>query len=303
MQKQEGLAVIHLKPHPIAWIMLAVTALAAMLPLSGCRLDAATADGSLTATVSDPRSLLVTHANGSVEIVKDPSATTMRVSATIRCVGESKEAAEARVKAAKLVADRGADGRVRVQVVFPDRGPSAVRMQIGWVGSDDSASLEIRAAQLDGIEVTTSNGSIVSGAFAGPAKLRTSNGSIQIDGHAGSVDLDTSNGSITAMRVGTPLTADTSNGRIEISLADGAAGDVKLDTSNGRVELALPAAWQGTVHAETSNGSIETNVAAGTSTKVKHGDGDATVTIGDGTKAKATIDTSNARVNIRAAGN
>ena len=303
MQKQEGLAVIHLKPHPIAWIMLAVAALAAMLPLSGCRLDAASADGSLTATVSDPKSLLVTHANGSVEIVKDPSATTMRVSATIRCVGESKEAAEARVKATRLVADRGADGRVRVQVVFPDRGPSAVRMQIGWAGSDDSASLEIRAAQLDGIEVSTSNGSIVSGAFTGAAKLRTSNGSIQVDGHAGSVDMDTSNGSITAMRVGTPLTADTSNGRIEISLADGAAGDVKLDTSNGRVELALPAAWQGTVHAETSNGAIETNVAAGTSTKVKHGDGDATVTIGDGTKAKATIDTSNARVNIRAAGN
>ena len=287
--------------HITSFSLVAAAVLAISL-LFGCRLDAATADGALTATAADAKSLLVNNSNGGVEIVKDPSATTMQLSAKIRCVAESKEAAQARVKATKLVTERDADGRVRVQVIFPPRPPDAVRVQVGWTGSQDSASLVIRAAQLDGIEVATSNGSIASGAFAGAAKLRTSNGSIQIDGHAGSVDLGTSNGSITAVLVGTPVVAETSNGRIEVSLADGATGDVKLDTSNGRVELALPAAWQGTVHAETSNGVIETNVAAGTSTKVKHGDGDATVTIGDGTKAKATIDTSNGRVNIRAAG-
>jgi DUF4097 and DUF4098 domain-containing protein YvlB len=286
----------------IASLMVLMGALLAASALSACRINAATADGALTATAADAKSLLVSNSNGGVEIVKDPSATTMQVSAKIRCVAESREAAETRVKATKLVAERDADGRVRVQVIFPPRPPEVVRVQVGWTGSQDSASLVIRAAQLDGIEVSTSNGSIVSGAFAGAAKLHTSNGSIQIDGHAGSVDLGTSNGSITAERVGTPVEADTSNGRIEVSLADGATGDVKLDTSNGRVELALPAVWQGTVHAETSNGSIETNVTAGTSTKMKHGDGEATIHIGDGTRAKATIDTSNGRVNIRAAG-
>ena len=277
-----------------------IPALAVMLALQSCRIDAASADGALSATVADAKSLLVTNANGGVEIVKDPAATTMQVSAKVLCVAESKEAAEARVKATKLVADRGADGRVRVQVVFPDRGPSAVRMQVGWAGSDDSASLVVRAAALDGIEVGTSNGSITSGAFTGTAKLHTSNGSIQVDGHSGRLDLATSNGSITAIGAGTPLVANTSNGRVDISLAAAATGDVKIDTSNGRVELQLPATWQGTVHADTSNGWIETSVPSGA--KVVRKEGEATITIGDGTKAKATIDTSNGRVNIRAAG-
>jgi DUF4097 and DUF4098 domain-containing protein YvlB len=283
--------------------VLACAGMAAMALLVGCRIDAATAEGTLTATAAEAKSLLVTNANGSVEIVKDPSATTMQVAAAIRCVAESKEAAEARVKATKLVADRGADGRVHVKVVFPRRAPDVVHVRVGWVGSQDSVSLQIRAAQLDGIEVSTSNGSIVSGAFVGAAKLRTSNGSIQVDGHAGSVDMDTSNGSITAMRVGTPVVADTSNGRIEVSLAEAATGDVNLDTSNGRVELALPAAWQGTVHAETSNAAVETNMTSGTLAKVKSDDGEATITIGDGTRAKATIKTSNGRIGIRAPGN
>ena len=285
--------------HRFARTAMFMPALAVMLSLQACRVDAASADGALSATVADAKSLLVTNANGGVEIVKDPAATTMQVSAKVLCVAESKEAAEARVKATKLVADRGADGRVRVQVVFPDRGPSAVRMQVGWAGSDDSASLVVRAAALDGIEVGTSNGSITSGAFTGAAKLHTSNGSIQVDGHSGPLDLGASNGSITAVGAGTPLVANTSNGRVDISLAAAATGDVKIETSNGRVELQLPATWQGTVHADTSNGSIETSVPSGA--KVVQKQGDATITIGDGTKAKATIDTSNGRVTIRAA--
>ncbi|MFM7806407.1 MAG: DUF4097 family beta strand repeat-containing protein, partial [Planctomycetota bacterium] len=195
--------------------------------------------------------------------------------------------------------ERGSGGRVSLTVAFPSRPPDVMRVQVGGSGwSSEGSNVVIRAASLDGIEVKTGNGSITSGAFTGLAKFTTSNGSIQVDGHAGSVDLRTSNGSITALNVGTPLVADTSNGRVEVSLAPNATGDVKIDTSNGRVELQLPTAWQGTVRADTSNGSIETNAPSAT---VVRKDGEATMTIGDGTKAKATIDTSNGRVTIRAA--
>ena len=273
-----------------------VAALVASFSLVACRLNAASAEGSLSATASDAKSLIVKNENGSVEIVKDPAAATMQVSAKVRCVAASKEAAEARLKDTKLVAERDSSGRVRVQVVFPSRVPDAVNVTVGWNASSDAANLVIRAANLDGIEVETSNGSITCGAFAGLAKLGSSNGSIRIDGHTGPVHLDTSNGAIEATGVGTPVIAETSNGRIEVSLSDSATGDVKIDTSNGRAELRLSKAWQGTVRAETSNGSIE--ALAPTATVINERD-EATVTFGDGTKAKATIDTSNGRVTIR----
>jgi DUF4097 and DUF4098 domain-containing protein YvlB len=263
------------------WIVsLGTTLLAgvACLSLAACRLNAASVEGSLSATASDAKSLIVKNENGSVEIVKDPAAATMQVSAKVRCVAASKESAEARLKDTTLVAERDSSGRVRVQVVFPSRVPDVVNVTVGWNASSDAASLVIRAANLDGIEVETSNGSITCGAFAGP------------------VHLDTSNGAIEATGVGTPVIAETSNGRIEVSLSDTATGDVKIDTSNGRAELRLSKAWQGTVRADTSNGSIET--LAPTATVINERD-EATVTFGDGTKAKATIDTSNGRVTIR----
>lgn len=273
----------------------------ACLSLAACRLNTASAEGNLSTSATNAKPLVVRNENGSVSIVKDPAATDLQVSAKFRCVAESREAAEARVKATKLVAERGADGRVQVQVVFPSRAPGAVNRPFGWNDSQDAASLVIRAANLDGIEVSTSNGSITVGAFSGPAKLHASNGAIHVDGHAGPLEMDTSNGAITAVGVGTPLVADTSNGRVEVSLAPTATGDVKIDTSNGRVELQLPIAWQGTVRAETSNGSIETNVSSAmASTRVEQREDEATMTIGDGTRARATIDTSNGRVTIRA---
>ena len=283
--------------RPGRWIVrlvAPVAALVASLSLVACRLNAASVEGSLSATASDAKSLIVKNENGSVEIVKDPAATELQIVAKVRCAAESKEAAEARLKATKLVAERDAAGRVRVQVAFPSREPTAMTVVLN--ASTEGASLVIRAANLDGIEVETSNGSITCGAFAGLAKLGSSNGSIRIDGHTGPVHLDTSNGAIEATGVGTPVIAETSNGRIEVSLSDTATGDVKIDTSNGRAELRLSKAWQGTVRAETSNGSIE--ALAPTATMINERD-EATVTFGDGTKAKATIDTSNGRVTIR----
>ena len=267
---------------------------AVCMSLAACRLSTASAEGALSASVQGAKSLTVKNENGSVEIVKDPAATELQIVAKVRCAAESKEAAEARLKATKLVAERDAAGRVRVQVAFPAREPAAMTVVLN--ASTEGASLVIRAANLDGVEVETSNGSITCGAFAGLAKLGSSNGSIRIDGHAGPVHLDTSNGAIETTGVGTPVIAETSNGRIEVSLSDTATGDVKIDTSNGRAELRLSKAWQGTVRAETSNGSIE--ALAPTATVINERD-EATVTFGDGTKAKATIDTSNGRVTIR----
>ena len=267
------------------------------LGLAGCAINQASSKGELAQAVADAKSVAVATENGSVELIRDPAATTMQISATIRCSADTEEKAAARVKATKLIAVRDDNGKVRIAVEFPPREPAVTVVFVGdFAGSQDSASIVIRAADLDGVEVSTSNGGITVGAFAGPAKLETSNGSIELKDYAGPIDARSSNGAIIASGVLAPVVADTSNGRIEIALAPQAQGNLELDTSNGSVLLDLGSAWQGTVTADTSNGKIDLS-GGDVVTKA----GTKTMTIGDAAKAKAVIDTSNGRVTVRAA--
>jgi DUF4097 and DUF4098 domain-containing protein YvlB len=155
--------------------------------------------------------------------------------------------------------------------------------------------ITVRAANLSGIVATTTNGSISLGAFEGEAKLETSNGRIAVDGQRGPVNAQTSNGSID-IKGATSVVADTSNGSITVVLADDATGGLRLETSNGSITVDLPAAWQGTVSAETSLGSL--NLSGG---KVTGKGGSKSMTVGDGSKATANIETSNGSVTVRSA--
>ncbi|MEY5032658.1 MAG: hypothetical protein RL354_1689 [Planctomycetota bacterium] len=264
-----------------------------VLWLAGCSFDTASSKTQIRQSVEGAKSVVAATENGSVELVQDASATTMQISADVRCTAATAAEAETRVKATKLVAERDASGNVRVGVEFPPRGTAASFLNMG---QSDSARIVIRAATLEGIEVTTTNGSIDVGAFRGNAKLATSNGSIVIDGHAGPVEARSSNGAIRASGVLAPIVAETSNGRIEVSLAAAAQGDVHLETSNGSVSLELGESWQGTVSADTSNGKVD--LSGG---DVVERVGSKRMTIGDAAKANATIDTSNGRITVRAA--
>ena len=276
--------------------VLLMTALP-ILGLAGCAVNQVSSSGEISRTVADAKSVDVTSENGSVELVRDPAATTMQISAEIQCSADTKERAAARVKATKLTAERDPNGKVRVVVEFPPREPAVTVVFVGDQSvSHDSASIEIRAANLDGVRVSTSNGGISVGAFTGPAKLETSNGSIKLTDYAGPIDARSSNGAIIASGVTAPVAADTSNGRIEITLAPQAEGNLDLETSNGPVLVTLGERWQGTVTADTSNGKID---LSGGEVVRKRGVG--TMTIGDASKATARIDTSNGPVTVRSA--
>ena len=268
-----------------------------ILGLAGCSINQVSSKGELSQTVADAKSVVVVGENGRVELIRDPAATNMQISAAIRCSADTEPGPlnrSARVKATKLIAERDANGKVRVAVEFPPLEPMYM------AGSNDSASIVIRAANLDGIEVSTSNGGITVGAFAGPAKLETSNGSIKLTDYAGPIDARSSNGAILASGVLAPVVADTSNGRIEIALASQAQGNLELDTSNGSVLLELGEGWQGTVTADTSNGKVD---LSGGEVVGKSGmkNMNRTMTIGDASKATAKIDTTNGRVTVRSA--
>lgn len=245
---------------------------------------------TLASRVADGKSVVVAIENGRIEVIRDATVSGVEISAEVRCYGKDQAEADSRLQATSLVAQRDSEGKVEVSVSIPKRAGG------GWINlNSDVTHITVRAADLSGIVATTSNGSISLGAFEGEAKLESSNGRIAVDGHRGPVNAETSNGSID-IKGATSVVADTSNGSIKVVLADDATGGLRLETSNGSITVDLPAAWQGTVSAETSLGSV--NLSGGKVT----GKGDSkSMTVGDGSKATASIETSNGSVTVRSA--
>ena len=269
---------------------LALISVAPFLGMASCMGSGPSATTTLTSTVAAGKSAAITIENGRIEIIKDPTASGVEVSAEVRCYGKDQAEADARLQATSLVAKSDSEGKVEVSVSIPKRGGG------GWINlNSDVTHITVRAADLSGVVATTSNGSISLGAFEGEAKLESSNGRIAVDGHWGPVNADTSNGSID-IKGATSVVADTSNGSITVVLADDATGGLRLETSNGSITVDLPAAWQGTVSAETSLGSL--NLSGG---KVTGKGGSKSMTVGDGSKATASIETSNGSVTVRSA--
>jgi hypothetical protein len=269
---------------------LAFISAAPFLGMASCMGSGPSATTTLTSTVAAGKSAAITIENGRIEIIKDPTANGVEISAEVRCYGKDQAEADSRLQATSLVAKSDSEGKVEVSVSIPKRGGG------GWLNlNSDVTHITVRAANLSGIVATTSNGSISLGAFEGEAKLETSNGRIAVDSHRGPVNADTSNGSID-IKGATAVVADTSNGSITVVLADDATGGLRLETSNGSITVDLPAAWQGTVSAETSLGSL--NLSGG---KVTGKGGSKSMTVGDGSKATASIETSNGSVTVRSA--
>jgi len=268
---------------------LAVLALSSSV---GCNaLQNASYGGKATATASaaEVRALAVDNRNGSIEVVRTEGVAGAEVKAEIWAHGATPEEANRRAAESKLVVEHDASGTLRVRIDFP-----------APVNPSDSASISVRAADAERLELVTSNGSIGCEGFTAPLRARTTNGAIRVERHLGEMDLDTSNGRIEVKRSSGGVQAGTSNGRIEIALAEGATSDVQARTSNGAISLEVPGSWQGTVEANTSNGSVELD-AGGRGSTVRASRNAGTMTVGDPAAARATLRTSNGAVRVHAA--
>lgn len=271
-------------------LLLAVLSVA---PIAGCKVISNASFGGkaeATASATEIRTLAVDNRNGSIEVVQAEGITGAEVTAEIRARGATQEEADRRSAEAKLVIESDAGGTLRVRVDFPEPR-----------NGSDSASITVRAARADGLELVSSNGAIACEGFAAPLRARTSNGAIRVERHRGEMNLDTSNGRIEVKRSNGAVQAGTSNGRIEIALDEGATGDVTAITSNGAIEFELPASWQGSLEAKTSNGAVEVGTLGG-SVSVKTDRNSANVTIGNAEAAKASLRTSNGSIRVKSAG-
>ena len=269
-----------------------LTALAA-LPMGGCIIINESGSGSSgssgsswpqeratvtrTASATDAKSVAVENRNGRVTLTRDESAKELTVTAEIQCAGRTDEEAKQRADATTLDVARDGAGLVRVRVKFAPV-PDGVT---GW--GNDAANLDVKAPNLDGIEVVSSNGAIqVEGGFGGATRLRTSNGAIE------------------GIGIGAPAQLETSNGSVDVQLTAGQTGNVEIRTSNGSVKLSLPASWQGRAEADTSNGRVSMD-GGGRAQKLSVERNQGTMDVGEAGKASATVRSSNGSVTVRAA--
>lgn len=148
-----------------------------------------------------------------------------------------------------LTTERDASGTLRVIADWPT----------GSKGQQ-ACSITVTLPNARGLDLATSNGSIVFGGFSGIAEAETSNGSVNVTSHDGDARIETSNGAITADGVSGKLIAETSNGRVS---AKNIGGPVRADSSNGSIDIALTDANPGPVHIDTSNSSITLCVGSG----------------------------------------
>jgi hypothetical protein len=260
--------------------------------------DDAVRSAPVTANATAPAggTLVVEGRNGHVAVSRDAGLSDVRVTAEIRCAGTTQEEADARARATKLVAERAADGALRVHVEFPPFPGAPDRQR----HPGDAANIDVRAPRVDGMQLSTVNGHVLVTGLGGALQARTANGGIRIEGHAGPVQATTSNGPIQATGIGLPAELVTSNGGVQAVVTEGATGAVDVRTSNGSVKLELPASWAGHVDASTSNGRVTmegSGRATATTSDRTHG----TMDLPGTAPAKATIATSNGSVHVRAA--
>ena len=238
--------------------------------------------------------LVVETRNGHIAVSRDPALPDVRVTAEVRCGGATQEEADARAKAAKLVAERAADGSLHVAVQFPPLAGGAPRH------GEDAANIDVRAPRTDGMRLSTTNGHVQVTGLGGALQARSTNGGIRIDGHAGPVQASTTNGAIQAKGIGLPAELGSSNGPVHAVVSEGAAGNVDVHTTNGSVQLDLPASWAGHVDASTSNGRV-TMDGAGRATATASDRDHGTMDLPGASPANATLRTSNGSVRVRAA--
>lgn len=249
-------------PVGVVPVVLALMA-AVVLSSTGCTVPQARFQRQATSVVSltGPAPLAVKAENGSVKIEPTTDGQ-FQVRATIRA--STQERADAVIIRVRTLDD----GTLAVEAVWPTPRKGG-----------EGVSFEVMAPPVQGVRVTTTNGSVTVMEMAGPVHIRTSNGAITAARCSGDTDLSTSNGSV------------------DCTLADGASPKVRITTSNGSVKFRCGKGFTGMIDAQSSNGVVRpivTGPATVTTIKTNH----VKVQVGEASAPTAAISTSNGDVEL-----
>jgi DUF4097 and DUF4098 domain-containing protein YvlB len=258
-----------------------------LIGLSGCMINVGIVESTETVsnsfTTGSQPTIIVETFNGRINVQK---GTDLQVAATVlkRGTGNSKTAAEDDLKNIEVNMTQDGD-TIRI-----------IARRINQTLADNSgAQVDLTVPEAAVLDLTTSNGRIITTNVLGDQRLSTSNGEIDVQGGQGVQNLSTSNGRIQIEAQAAQVNARTSNGQINFSgsLAD---GNHSFETSNGAVELSLPRDSQFAIDASTSNGRISTEFPITMSGS--NDDNELRGTVGDNPGVSIRIQTSNGAVKI-----
>ncbi|TNF26944.1 MAG: hypothetical protein EP329_20365 [Deltaproteobacteria bacterium] len=203
---------------------------------------------SFESAVSPKGTLTVTSLNGTVVLVRDPSATKVHGTITVRTSGYDSSGAARDAARATAVVETGDAQSLALDVGLPPgarrsyfsvdfdlRVPDGVLVN---VATNDGGIL------IDGLPVgslDTIDGQVELRNTYGDCVLRTNNAPIVITTHDGPVDARTTNAPIDMVDVASDLIrATTSNQYVALQALPDFAGEIYLATTNAGIDLQIP---------------------------------------------------------------
>jgi DUF4097 and DUF4098 domain-containing protein YvlB len=220
----------------VCTIFRATVGVAAVVSLTACDVVVNTMEGgkataadqwSRTFTLATDGQVEVVNVNGRID-VEGVDGTTMDVKAEITVRSGTDEAARELLKQVEI-REENANGRVRLETRYPK----------GLGRSNVDVKYTLRVPRAVGVNVETTNGSIVLNQLTGRVRAESTNGAVDGRNLSGAVS------------------ASTTNGGVDIAVTSLAPDGVTLETTNGSVSLTVPSDAKGTISARCVNGGIK----------------------------------------------
>lgn len=219
---------------------------------------------SFESAVAPRGTVTVVGLNGTVLLTRDPTATRVHGTVTVRSSGYDSQGKARDAARQTAVIESGDAGALTLAVGLPPGArPTYFGVDFDLRVPDGvlvNAETNDGGILVDGLPVgslDTINGQIELRFTYGDAVLRTNNAPIVIDSHDGPLDLRTSNAPIDMSSVASELIrASTSNGFISCRALPYDAAEIYLATTNSGVDLTLPYDFGAELFAATTGGNI-----------------------------------------------
>ncbi len=219
---------------------------------------------SFESAVAPRGTLTVASLNGTVLLTRDPTATRVHGTVTVRSSGYDSQAKARDAARQTAVVESGDANALTLSVGLPPGARSSyfgvdfdLRVPDGVLVNADTNDGGVFVDGLPVGSLRTVNGQVELRFTYGDAVLRTNNAPIVINSHDGPLDLRTSNAPIDMSSVQSELIrATTSNGFISCGALPYDAAEIYLATTNGGVDLAVPYDFGAELFATTTSGNI-----------------------------------------------
>lgn len=240
-----------------------VAVLGAAALIGGCTYQAQESF-SFESAVAPRSQVTIRSLNGAVLLTRDPTATKVHGTVTVRASGYDSQAKARDAARQTAVIESGDANTLALDVGLPPGGrPSYFGVDFDLRVPDGvlvNVETNDGGVLVDGLPVgslKTVNGQVELRFTHGDSVVRTFDAPIVIDSHDGPLDLRTTNAPIDLSSVSSELLrATTSNGFISCRALPYDAAEIYLTTTNAGIDLTLPYDFGAELFAATSGGNI-----------------------------------------------